>query len=61
VFYAKRDGEFKVNLQTVLALDFREENLLNTFDRILGVRDGIEDNSAGETGGGIALGRRFVE
>jgi len=45
MFYTKRDGEFRVDLPTVLALEFREENFLNTFDRILGVRDGIEGDS----------------
>jgi len=45
MFYAERDGEFRVNLSTVLALEVREENLFNTFDGILGVCDGIKGDS----------------
>jgi len=42
MFYAKRDGELRVDLSTIFAPEIREENLFDTFNRILSVRDGIE-------------------
>ena len=45
MFYPKRDGEFGVGLPTVLVLEVREENVLDTLDSILRVRDGIEGDS----------------
>ena len=45
MFYPKRDGEFRVDLPTVLVLEVREENVPDTLDSILCVRDGIEGDS----------------